>query len=482
MLSATNGVPIQGLSFDSRSTKAGDVFFALRGRNVDGRHYVGEAIKAGAVLIVAEEMEEAELVVPVIRVDSCPVALSEVSAKFFGSGLDERISIAVTGTNGKTSVAFLLAQALAILCGRACYAGTLGLGALSRGQREISFSATLTTSPDPISFHKFVAENSGPVVAELSSISLHQRRLEALELDQAIFTNLTRDHLDYHGTMEEYLECKRLLFSRDLSASVKTTKSAILNLDDVYSRSTQFPGGAYFYSTQSKEAECYVESTELTAQGSKITFAFGSSTVTVDTELIGRYNVENLAAVCLSLHQLGYCLADIKRAVSSLRAVPGRLERVFVSPELPTAVVDYAHSPDALEKAILSLRELTGGRLITVFGCGGDRDRGKRPLMGEIASRLSEQVVVTSDNPRTEDPEEILREISSGISDGASALFVSDRRAAIKEALRQAGSSDVVLIAGKGHEPYQEIAGVRYPFSDVEEARHVLRERRQGER
>jgi UDP-N-acetylmuramoyl-L-alanyl-D-glutamate--2,6-diaminopimelate ligase len=476
LLNKFGELKVTGVAFDSRRVQPGEVFFAIHGTRVDGHDCIPQAVERGAVAVMVER-EIGECPVPVFQVESSAAALSVVAARFFDSQMERRISVGVTGTNGKTSVAFLLAQALAETEGSACYAGTLGLSAFSQGSNGFHFVDSALTSPDPVSFHGFVAQHPGPVVTELSSISLHQRRLEALELDLAIFTNLTRDHLDYHKTMESYLEAKRLLFSRDLEVSRKQNKAAILNLDDEASRSTRFSGRRLFYSASSSEADCHVVKALLSAQSSLITFSLRGEEFKVESHLIGRYNVENLNAVALSLHALGYSIEQIGNALTKIRPVPGRLERVFVSDELPVAVIDYAHSPDALEKAISSVREISTGKVVTVFGCGGDRDRGKRPIMGEIAARLSDKVVVTSDNPRTEDPEGIIREICRGISEFSGVATEVNRRAAIEQALSSAGPGDLVLIAGKGHEPYQEIGGVRHHFSDVEEARRVLLER-----
>lgn len=475
---------VSGIEIDSRKVKESSIFTALKGTKLDGRIYAPEAAAKGASAILIEGGEDLHLQCPTLVVNDISDSLHLISAFLYQSNLKEKISIGITGTNGKTSVAYLAAQALAHLKGSAIYAGTLGICEFKDAIDTIEFIDTAKTSPNTIEFHRYVGKHpeAKAVVTEVTSIALEQRRLEALELDVAVFTNLTRDHLDYHGSMERYLESKKLLFFRDLKRSRKQNRVAVINLDDKAGRDLFYElqkDGAKvsgFSTAENPEASISLRRVSLTSNGTDLAVSLRGEELFIQSALVGRYNVENLICVAAILDSVGASLEEIHRALGKVTPVPGRLESVKISKDLPIGIVDYAHTPDALEKAISSIRELTNGKVVTVFGCGGDRDRGKRPIMGEIASRLSDMVFVTSDNPRTETPEAIIGDILQGVpvSDRHRVSVNSDRREAIREALSAAGPGDLVLVAGKGHEPYQEVHGVRYPFSDQEVVKEAL--------
>ena len=484
--SFTSDILVSGVSSDSRKIIPGDIFAALPGRSVDGAKFVDQASERGAVAVLSGD-GRVEFNLPTLQVSDLSSALGIISDNVFQSECTKKTAFGVTGTNGKTSVCYLLAQAMAYLKGAAVYGGTLGLAEISR-DGESHFSDTETTTPISTDFHRFLGQNRhiAGFAVEVSSMALHQRRLEGLELDSAVFTNLTRDHLDYHGTMESYLEAKKLLFTRDLLFSGKKQKVAVLNIGDevvrglapeLRSLGLEVWGYALVSTPDLGIPTLTVTQAQIDGQGIEFKFRFRGDEYSVRSRLIGRYNVENLLAVITALLSVGMRLEDILQITPKLRGVPGRLERVALkggTKSYPTVLVDYAHTPDALEKALSSVREICSGRLISVFGCGGDRDRGKRPLMGEVASRLSDVSIVTSDNPRTEDPAFIISEILRGIRSGRQSEDIVDRRAAIARAVEIAAPGDTILIAGKGHEPYQEINGVRHHFLDREVAEEAL--------
>ncbi len=479
------------LSIDSRNVRPGTLFCALRGTVNDGQDFIARALANGASAVLSDRPSggtSPKPAGPELIVSDVHAALATAARTIFQSRVESLTSFAVTGTNGKTSVAYVLAQAIAELRGSAACFGTLGSGLLTAEGQTAEFIDAKNTTPTSVDLHRFLGQRTdlAGFAVELSSHGLHQRRLEGLELDVAIFMNLTRDHLDYHRTMEEYFEQKRLLFTRDLRASRKARRSAVINVGDEFGRklvkdasSIQGVQLRTFSSDTKTPADICLEAAALRPDATDLRLRVHGELLRIRSPLIGRYNCENLTAVVAALDAAGVTFEDMRRGLERARPVPGRLEPVQVDPALPTALVDYAHTPDALEKAISSIRELTSGRVLTVFGCGGDRDRGKRPIMGEIAARLSDEIFITSDNPRSEAPGEIIREIQGGIPPERleRTRSVPDRRTAIVQALRAARPGDLVLIAGKGHEPYQEICGVRHPFSDQEVARDALRER-----
>ena len=473
------------LRTDSRGVQDGDGFIAWPGAATDGRRYVDAARAQGAraCLVEAEGLQAFDLepaddlaAYPGLKAATGPIAA--IWNRDPSQALDV---IAVTGTNGKTSTTWWLAQALSALgpshaCG---LVGTLGIG------RPPVVVANGLTTPDPVllqhHFRQFVDDGLRACAIEASSIGIAEQRLAGTRIRVAVFTNFTRDHLDYHGSMQAYWDAKAALFDWP------GLQAAVINVDDARGAELagRLAGGATALDvwTLSCERPARLSATDVRQGERGLVFEVheGLTTVTLHTHLIGTYNVANLLGVLGTLRALGVPLAEAARACDGLMPVPGRMDCVG-EPGEPLVVVDYAHTPDAIEKALQALHSLArsrGGRLWCVFGCGGDRDPSKRPLMGGIAQAGADRVLVTSDNPRSESPQTIIDQILAGLSDPAAVEVEPDRAAAIARAVAEADAGDVVLVAGKGHEDYQEIAGVRRPFSDRGQAIEALRRRRQ---
>ena len=420
------------------------------------------------------------------------------AAHFYGDPTAQLLSIGVTGTNGKTSVTWILSEALARLGSPSIHVGTLGMRQVSTaGESAIGWRETPNTSPDPILFQSFIAEGlargARAAVSEVTSQGLLQGRTAGVAWDAAVFTNLTRDHLDLHGSMEVYAEAKARLFFDELSASAKRRRIAVVNCADPFGAAiierlrrerTEIETFAFSPHTQPEfrgTVDAVLVRAECSLTGTEIEFSLRGTTVRLRSQLIGAFNVENLMAAATTLLGVGYSAREVAEAIGDVPQVPGRLE--LAKAAAVSVVVDYAHTPDALMKAQRSLREIGSGRLITVFGCGGDRDRGKRPLMGAAVAELSDVAVVTSDNPRSEDPQAILEDVLPGISIDSGndwrcrrVYALPDRRAAVREAILLAAPGDTVLVAGKGHEDYQEVKGIKHPFSDIDVCRELIDE------
>jgi UDP-N-acetylmuramoyl-L-alanyl-D-glutamate--2,6-diaminopimelate ligase len=463
------------LRTDSRQVQRGDAFIAWPGYARDGREFVAAALAAGAATCLVEEADVERFGLKDARVASLPglkARTGEIAAAFFGKPTDTLDVIAVTGTNGKTSSAWWVAQASSQLGKRCGIVGTLGIGE----PPKLDYNGL--TTPDPVllqaAFARMRDQAFSACAIEASSIGLNEGRLAGSAVRVAVFTNFTQDHLDYHGTMDAYWAAKRALFS------FPGLRAAVVNLDDPRGAALAAElAGLDVWTTGIEHADARVTARGLhyTGEGLSFTLHEGGEAVAVQTGLIGDYNAANLLGVAGALRAQGHALADVARALGRVTPVPGRMQRVGNGRELPQVVVDYAHTPDALDKALSALQALAtarGGEMVCVFGCGGDRDRGKRPQMGAIAARLSGRVVITTDNPRTEAPAQILADIAVA---APAALVIEAREEAIRAAVIGAGSRDIVLIAGKGHEDYQEVMGVRRPFSDVAEARAALLER-----
>ena len=469
------GVPLADITADSRAVKLGSIFVAYPGTHQDGRAFIPEAIARGAAAVIWERRRfdwEERWEIPNLGVDNLRERISEIAGDIYGNPSESLWMVGVTGTNGKTSVSQWIAAACEGLGWRSAVLGTLGNGLV--GERV----EAKNTTPDAILLQRLLADylRRGARVAamEVSSHGLDQGRVTGIKYDVAIFTNLTRDHLDYHRTMDAYAEAKYRIFS------ARGLKSAIVNVDDEW--------GARFAARLSGSgrdvitfgtvpgARLAASRVSLTAAGVSfhIESEWGSGLVTAP--VLGAFNLSNLLAVMGALIATGFTFDEAVRAVAALEPVPGRLERLGGG-EQPLVVVEYAHTPDALEKALEALRPLVtkGKRLICVFGCGGDRDPGKRSIMGATAARLADHVIVTSDNPRTEDPRQIIAQVLEGIP-GDKAEAHEDRQVAIFSAVHHARRGDLVLLAGKGHETYQEIAGTRVPFKDADVARAALAE------
>lgn len=471
---------VRSLAVDSRRVQPGDAFIAWPGHALDGRQYVGQALAAGAVacLVEADGVEAFEFGegAPVAAVAGLKSSTGEIADGFYGRPSELLQVVATTGTNGKTSTAWWTAQALSQLGRRCGVIGTLGIG-----EPLANIASTGLTTPDPVTLQqalrRFADEGFAACAIEASSIGIVEQRLAGTRIAVALFTNFTQDHLDFHGSMASYWEAKSALFDWP------GLRAAILNVDD--------PQGAAL-AERLRGLDCWpysvrgparLRASDIAYRDGGLAFEVieGDQRATVRSALIGEYNVSNLLAVIGGLRALGVPLAEAAQACAVLTPVPGRMQRVEATRPGPEVVVDYAHSPDALEKALEALRPFAtqrGGRLWCVFGCGGNRDTAKRPLMGGIAQRLADRVVLTSDNPRHEPPAFILLQIVAGLAGSQERVnVIEDRRKAIAHAVREAGANDVVLIAGKGHEDYQEIAGNKLPFSDVDEARFALEAR-----
>ncbi len=486
-------VPAGGrLRTDSRQVQPGDAFIAWPGHVRDGRSFVAAVLAAGAsaCLVEAEGAEAFDYGDPSLRdrivaVAGLKAATGPIADAFCGRPSDRLDVIATTGTNGKTSTAWWIAQTLAALGRRCGVIGTLGIGE----PRADAVIPTGLTTPDPVVYQtalqSFADQGCVAAAIEASSIGLKENRLDGSRIRIALFTNFTPDHLDYHGTMAEYWAAKRMLFGWP------GLQAAVLNLDDAQGAALADElardGGdsapaLWSYSLQ-HPARLRALDLRYEAGGLAFTVQEAHQSAPVRSALIGDYNAANLLGVIGVLRALGVPLDEAAREASQVTPVPGRMQRVPGAADRPQAVVDYAHTPDALEKALQALRPLAqarGGQLWCVFGCGGNRDATKRPVMGGIAARLADRVLLTSDNPRFESAEAILDQIAAGCADAIHVTRQGDRHLAIRQALLDADPADVVLIAGKGHEDYQEIAGQRQPFSDVLEAGRTLADRTRG--
>ncbi len=482
---------VRALTTDSRRVRVGDAFIAWPGHALDGRQYVKQALAAGARACLVEAKgieafdfrgEEGVAALPELKAHT-----GEIASAFLNHPSEQLAVVAATGTNGKTSTAWWTAQALTTLGRRCGLVGTLGVGEPPRavpapGAPRTELQSTGLTTPDPVtlqqSFKTFAEQGFGACAIEASSIGIVEHRLAGTRIAVALFTNLTQDHLDFHGSMEAYWQAKTALFRWP------GLRAAVVNIDDAHGATLadELQSRGLDLWTYSARGAARLVARDIAYRNGGLGFEVHEAgrSARVQTTLIGDYNVANLLAVIGGLRALGVLLADAALACTTLTPVPGRMQRVdgVEGESLPVLVVDYAHSPDALEKALLALRPLAnerGGRLWCVFGCGGNRDAGKRPRMGAIAQRLADQVVLTSDNPRDESPAFILLQIVAGLTGSQERVSViEERRHAIRHATRAADARDVVLIAGKGHEETQEIAGVKHPFSDVFEARAAL--------
>lgn len=453
-------VTIEGLTDDSRAVRPGYVFCAVSGEAGDGRDYINDAVDRGAVAILCDP-PGVEATVPVVAINDLRAQLGTLAGRVYGDPSTNIPVIAVTGTNGKTSFANLLAQALGSLGRKSGLVGTMG-----HGVPGMLKEPGLTTPPATDMQRRMkslVDEDCQAIVLEASSHGLVQGRLEGLDVDTAVLTNISHDHLDYHLTFADYRLAKQRLFE------LASVKQAVVNVDDELgadiARNFSDRLKVFTFSQVDNAADVRLESVEFTDAGIQLALTVGDETVKAQTALFGGFNVENLMAVATTLTSMGISPADIGRSFESLTPVAGRMDIVAWAGK-PTLIVDYAHTPDALEKALKAVREHFSDRhLCCVFGCGGDRDASKRPLMGEIAARYADRVIVTSDNPRSEDPAKIIEDILCGMSGSATESMV-DREEAIRAAVTGADVDDVILVAGKGHETYQELATGRISFSD----------------
>jgi len=458
---------IHGLTLDSRAVEPGFLFLAVPGARADGRRFISGALARGAVAVVyeAEGAEPDTHGVIAIGLPNLRERIGSLADRFYGSPSRKLKVIGVTGTNGKTTTTQLLAQALDRANRRCGLIGTLGSGFPG------ALDPSLHTTPDAVSVQRllagFVQAGATAVCMEVSSHALDQARVAGVAFDIAVFTNLTRDHLDYHGDMDRYAAAKARLFD------FPHLEAAVINADDRFGQALiertrdRIPVIGFGLERGEVRAPAVTPSTD----GLAMQVGTPHGEVEIKSPLLGRFNASNLLAVLAVLLAIDMPLAEAAQAVSRAQPVAGRMER-FGGGNRPLVVVDYAHTPDALDKVLAALREHTRGKLVCVFGCGGDRDRGKRPLMGAIAERLADVVILTNDNPRHEDPQAILAEIAAGMR--TTPTVVPDRTQAIGAALAESRAGDIVLVAGKGHEDYQQIGDRRLPYSDRETVQKLL--------
>jgi UDP-N-acetylmuramoyl-L-alanyl-D-glutamate--2,6-diaminopimelate ligase len=473
-------VPCTGVEYDSRKTRPGAVFVALPGQKADGAAFAPQAVASGAAAIVSERPRPDNVAAPWVVVDNARLALAHLASEFFGHPSRQMKVVGITGTNGKTTTTYLL-QAIFEAAGTPC--GLMGTVTYRIGERQIAATRTTPEAPDvQLLMRQMLDAGCRACVMEVSSHALAMHRVDGIHFAAGVFTNLTRDHLDFHQDMESYFAAKRRLFE-----ILPVDAPAVINVDD--------PRGASLVDVVRRPVT-YAINRDADVTPGALSFALDGLTFDVrmpqgvahvESKLVGKPNVYNILAAVATAAALGVGIDAIEEGLHRLAGVPGRFELVSSAGDNITVVVDYAHTDDALRNLLETARPLAPRRLITVFGAGGDRDRTKRPLMGMVAARLSDVVVITSDNPRTEDPLRIIEEVKLGAEPemrqgNAEVVAMPDRREAILHSIDRASVGDVVLIAGKGHEKYQEIGGRVTPFDDVAVAREALEARREKSR
>jgi len=468
-------VEVTDLALDSRKVKPGTLFFALAGRKTDGAEFAASAVEAGAVAVVAEKR------LPIdgtqVWVRKARPFMARVAARFFGNPSADLRVFGVTGTNGKTTTACLMKH-LADCSNTPC--GLVGTIESVIGGEP---APAVRTTPEAIDLQSLLSRmrdaGDRAVSMEVSSIALDQDRTDAIQFDAGVFTNLTQDHLDYHGSMERYFEAKALFFEQ-MAAETSKKARAIVNLDDRFGKRLfdRFSKTNLQILTYGQSVGCdfRVGGIKTSTTGTTFQLEARKRSFFVRTPLIGKFNVYNALAALTAAVSTGFDLRGCVQALASAPQVPGRLQRIDLPRNYQT-FVDYAHTPDALENVARTIADLKPDRFIIVFGCGGDRDRAKRPLMARAAERHADWCIITSDNPRTEDPEEIIRQTAAGMTSDRYEAIV-DRKEAIQQAVEYAGAGDVILIAGKGHETYQEFADHTIPFDDADVARNAMEARR----
>lgn len=465
-----SSLELTDLASDSRGVTKGAAFCAYPGLSVDGRDYIEQALNAGAALILCEARDSDSIVdqlqdtqVPLVLVHDLQYRVGQIANLFFAEPSAEMQVFGVTGTNGKTSCCYLFAQAFEQLGLQAAVMGTIGYGKIG------ALNSATHTTPDAITVHRQLAElrDQGvtQVCMEVSSHALHQGRVAGVQFYATAFTNLSHDHLDYHGTMQAYSEAKQLLFS------AFSSELAIINADDECGQAILEIANADFVVSYGDGGDVFADEIIASPEGLHLVVEANGLDFELQTPLVGLVNVPNVLLLVSALLALSTPLDDIQRIAAQLRPAPGRMQ-LTTSTNQPSVVVDYAHTPDALQKALISVREHCQGRLWCVFGCGGDRDAEKRPVMGDIATRFADVAVVTNDNPRTEDPQKIAEQIIAAMD--ADTHVILDRAAAIEYAISSAQETDWVLVAGKGHEATQTIGSQVLPFSDQQKVEQAL--------
>lgn len=478
-LKGDESLEVSGVSFDSNKVKKNYLFIALKGENVDGHKFIDSAVRNGATSLIVEVIpENISNEVTVVKVQDSRAVLAVVAANFFRHPTKELTLVGITGTNGKTTITYLLESIWNHEQKRSGVIGTIDYR-----YRNIIKQSSMTTpeSLDLMGMFREMREQGVETVAmEVSSHAIDKNRVLGCHFDAAVFTNLTQDHLDYHNSMEDYFNVKKRLFTELMVESEKQNKFSIINIDDPYGSrlAEELTTDVVTFSISNPDATFYTASSTITDSGIEANVVGPGGELKLNSTMFGEHNLSNILAAVATASSLGSTHATIEEGINNISAVPGRLEAVPNDLGIKV-LVDYAHTPDALKNVLLAAKPLTKGNLILVFGCGGDRDNAKRPQMGKIGKELSDILIATSDNPRTEDPETILDHIEEGVVQGGQTEKpyhrITDRTEAIRVAIKSATKNDTVLIAGKGHEDYQIIGTTKYPFDDREIAKEILK-------
>lgn len=470
---------VSSICFDTRKMQPDSVFVAIKGTDSDGHDYLQEAIAKGAIALVVENKANIPDSYPylVVELPDTRAALDMLASRLYSYPSQQLFCFGVTGTNGKTSITYILEHIL-----NECGKKTAVMGTINHRLGERIWPSEMTT-PDPVTMQSrlrdFVSEGAVAVAMEVSSHALDQKRIQSVNFDTVIFTNLTLDHLDYHKTMQNYFEAKQKLFTDMMWLTLKTPKFAVINVDDAYGRRLKVADHVIAWTYGQTEADFQFKINKMSFTETEIEIKTVAETIKATLPISGRHSIDNIVGSAVAALSCGISLQQSLQALKNFKGVPGRLEKVESQSD-KIIFVDYAHTPDALENVLTAIRQVREtsnlqNRIFTVFGCGGDRDKSKRPLMAGIAARLSDEVIVTSDNPRTENAQSIIDDVVKGFTDGQTHYTVeADRERAIQKAINMAKPGDVVLIAGKGHEDYQIIGTEKKYFSDVAVAQKYL--------
>ena len=457
-------VEVNELRYNSRKVEKGDVFCCVVGTFADGHKYAAQAVEAGAAALVVER--QLDLDVPQVLVENTRIAMAEMAAAYYGNPADEMVMVGITGTNGKTSTSYML-KSIAERMGK-----KVGLIGTIRNMIGDIIIDTERTTPESVDLQRILRqmkdEKVDVVIMEVSSHSLDQKRVHGITYDVGCFTNLTQDHLDYHKTFENYFAAKKLMFAQ--------CEKAVINLDDSYAADMVAGVDIPVLTVGVREqADVTASEIDITTRGVQFDFNYRNVTSRFNVPIPGLFSVFNAMSAAGIALTLGWTLDSIKYGLEHMVSVSGRLEPLPTGKNEFTVLLDYAHTPDALENLLKTVRGFATGRVVTLFGCGGDRDHAKRPIMGEIAGRFSDFAIVTSDNPRSEDPMEIIASVEDGVKkSGCEYVVIENRREAIEYALKNANKNDVIILAGKGHENYQEINGGKQPFDEKEIVAEIL--------
>ncbi|MBR4017937.1 MAG: UDP-N-acetylmuramoyl-L-alanyl-D-glutamate--2,6-diaminopimelate ligase [Clostridia bacterium] len=457
-------VEVNELRYNSRKVEKGDVFCCVVGTFADGHKYAAQAVEAGAAALVVER--QLDLDVPQVLVENTRIAMAEMAAAYYGNPADEMVMVGITGTNGKTSTSYML-KSIAERMGK-----KVGLIGTIRNMIGDIIIDTERTTPESVDLQRILRqmkdEKVDVVIMEVSSHSLDQKRVHGITYDVGCFTNLTQDHLDYHKTFENYFAAKKLMFAQ--------CEKAVINLDDSYAADMVAGVDITVLTVGVREqADVTASEIDITTRGVQFDFNYRNVTSRFNVPIPGLFSVFNAMSAAGIALSLGWTLDSIKYGLEHMVSVSGRLEPLPTGKNEFTVLLDYAHTPDALENLLKTVRGFATGRVVTLFGCGGDRDHAKRPIMGEIAGRFSDFAIVTSDNPRSEDPMEIIASVEDGVKkSGCEYVVIENRREAIEYALKNANKNDVIILAGKGHENYQEINGGKQPFDEKEIVAEIL--------